>query len=193
MSVALDVRTRQARAHRRFGWPWIIAASVVVVALVVAWLIFDHWRNGLRLLGPVGDEVGADRMAIGRTFYAPAVWSPGHSPLTLAVTSLRPEVTDDTAHANVRIVLCTPRRLSDGMPGAAAWSLTEWCSNLRPFTPGTYRLCPYGSAQGCVAVYVAVTARTSGHVHLDGTHIKYQRGIRPGDQLVGTAIDTTTP
>lgn len=170
----------------------VVAGGAVAAALLLAAaLVFVHWRDGLRLFGSGGAEVGAEQVAVGRTFYATAIAAPGSKPLSLRLTSASADVTANTAHADVRVLLCT---LSPG-PGSlfgAAWSLQPWCSAVRPFTPGSYRLSSYAPTAGAVVVVIAITPRSAGHVHVAGIRIGYEQGIRRGHELAGTAADTHT-
>jgi hypothetical protein len=177
-----------AARHRR---KYAIAVVAVLAVLLTVGVMLERWRNGLHMFGAAGNEVGADRMAVGRTFYAPEVSWPTDTPLTLTVPSIRPDIADNTAHATVRVLLCNPRPgLTTGL--GTAWSLTRYCSGLHEFIPGSYRLC-HELSPNCVMFFLAVTAHTSGHVHIDGVRIHYENGFRHGDQLIGIAIDTTTP
>jgi hypothetical protein len=76
--------------------------------------------------------------------------------MRVEITSIRPAVTINGAHADIQVVMCTLR------PGLTAAFMTEsslsrWCSSVRPFTPGRYRLSGLGPSGSAV---LAVDTRT---------------------------------
>jgi hypothetical protein len=165
--------------------------ALVLAVLVAAAVIALRWRNGLHIFEPVGNEVGADQVAVGRTFYAEEVSSPDSGPLSLQVTSIAPVVTVNSAHADVRVLICTLRPgLSTGF--LDEWSLQRWCSSVRSFTPGRYMLSPLPPVASSVFAVVAITPRGPGTVHVAGVHLRYEQGIRRGDQQVGIEVNTQT-
>jgi hypothetical protein len=187
-----DGEAGQPDVGRRSRRTALIVAGVAAVVLTAAALVFVHWRNGLRLFNPAGNEVGADQVPIGRTFYVPQVWSPvDRRSVRLKITEIEPAVTVNGAHADIRVVMCTLR------PGLTAafmddWSLTRWCTSVLPFTPGRYRLSGLGPSSSAVLAVVAVTPRTIGRVHIAGVRVRYEQGLRRGDQRVGIEVDTRT-
>ena len=112
-------------ARRRPRRTIAIAITAILVVVVASGVLFERWRNGLHVFPSAGNEVGADRMAVERTFYAPEVSSPTDRPLTLTITSIRPDIARNTAHATIRVLLCTPRPGITIGPGTA-WSLTRY-------------------------------------------------------------------
>ena len=187
-----DGEAGQPGGGRRSRRRALIVAGVAAVVLAAAALVFVHWRDGLRLFNPAGNQVGADQVPIGRTFYVPQVWSPEDRPLVrVKITAIKPVVTVNRAHADIRVVMCTLR------PGLTTvfgdeWSLTRWCASVRSFTPGRYGLHGLGQSGSAVGAVVAVTPRTNGRVHIAGVQVRYEQGLRRGDQRVGIEVDTRT-
>ena len=60
-------------ARRRPRRTIAIAITAILVVVVASGVLFERWRNGLHVFPSAGNEVGADRMAVERTFYAPEV------------------------------------------------------------------------------------------------------------------------
>ena len=176
------------RARRRVVAIVSTLAAVVVAVGVVAAV---RWRNGLHLFSPVGNEVGAYSLAVGRTLYVGNAFLPGRDRLDIRIYSIRPVVTANTAHARIRVLMCT---LPPGLDAAlgADYSLRHFCAAVKPFTAATYVL-GKGITAGTVSVIVAVTSHSSGHVHVAGVRVVYEQGIRRGDQHTGIEIDTRTP
>ena len=178
---------------RRHPRAFAVAAALVAAVVAVAAVVFVHWRDGLRLFFPLANGIGQVHLVVGRTMYVGGMVVPsaGNHGVTVRVTSIRPVVTADTAHASVRVLLCTvaPGQDTDFL---SAYSLTGACSRVAPFTPGTLTFSSRPKA-GTIAAIVAVTPRTSGHVHVAGVDVSYQQGFRRGDQRTGMAIDTRSP
>ena len=190
MSVSEDLAEPSAAPPRVRGRTVALAIAAVVVLVGGGWS-FVHWRDGLRLYPSAGDEVSADQAAVGRTFYAPEVWSPAGGPRSLELTAATPAVRINTAHAEVRTLSCTVKAGLTTFFGAD-WSLRQWCATVRPFAPGRYRLSGTSVTGGAVVLVVAITPHAPGHVHVAGVRLQYEQGMRRGDQLVGIEVDNRT-
>jgi len=186
-----EATTVEPVARRRPSRRAVVVAAIAVVVLVVGVLLFVRWRNGLRLFPEGGDDVGADQVAVGRTFYSPEVWSPVDTAKSLEITSATPQVSTNSARAEVRTLACTLKP-GPSLELGTDWSLRHWCGSVRPFRSGRYRLSGDSPTDGAVVLVVAITPRAAGHVHVTGVHLQYEQGLRRGDQLVGFEIDTKT-
>ena len=183
------LKPAQRGARRRVV---VIVSALVAVVLIVAVVVFMRWRDGLHLFRSVGNEIGADQLPIGRTLYVGDTADPPNGGrLELRITAIRPVVTSNTAHATIRVIMCkAPQEGGEGL--GSAYSLKSVCVSAAPFTPATYAVAD-GSAADTTSVIIAITPHSSGHVHVAGVHITYERGLRRGDQRTGIEIDTRTP
>lgn len=168
-------------------------AVLLIAALVIGLGALVRWRNGLHYFERGGATSITPSLAPGRTLYVGAIDSPSSDgrPRNVRFTNIWPAVTDNTAKADVQVLMCT---IGPGMHAGlvAAYSTRDYCSSVTAFTPGTYLLGSH-TEPGTVVILVAVTPHTAGHVHVAGLDLSYREGIRRGHQRAGLEADTTTP
>jgi len=183
----VDGAPRQRRA-----WLWGLAV-LVVVALTFLGARAWSWATHPESMSPYGSgvsgpaAVGAS-MAFGTYVSTDGPWTTesGGSPASVELESAVPRIVENTAAADVALLVCRSTG-SDGVGAIAATELTTYCSSTTPVSPGRIVLSmpPYDQ------LIAVVTPHQKGVVHVAGVDVTYRDGLRRGTQQSGIDITVT--
>jgi hypothetical protein len=189
MSVAVveDSPTAPARLRRRW-WGLAAGGVALVVILAVGWAAW--WLTHPNVLFPLGNGVGT-KMVVGETnaYGTTIITDRGHDgngsqPVTITIHRVTPVVTENTANANVSVVLCEgPQAGSVGAVTAA--DVAQLCQTTTPVADESKFSFNYLKGQQLI---VLITPRQPGVVVIHGFQVTYQDGLRRGTQLTGVNI-----
>jgi hypothetical protein len=164
---------------------WLIAGVAVIVALAALgiglwwrWLYSAHALDG----GAGGSELNAPR-PVGAIFYSPPMVLPaGTGPVTLDVRSVTPRITENSAGATIKVLIC---HRNDSITHLGSDDLS-FCAATKPFEPGTLTI---GHDQpGENSIILAIRTSRLGKLTIDGVHVTYRQGWRHGSQDTGGPI-----
>lgn len=172
---ALLDRTRVAR----------LAVLLPVVVLLVAVAATGWWSDQPRRFGEVSGSYGLAAAKVGRPLLFGMYADPGRGSVTLR--RVAPRVEQNTAGADIRVVLCRAR------PGVGALSVDQAtaeqrCSALLPLGGSSLRRV---SGPESLQLLVEVVPHRPGHVYVDGVEIAYRAGLWWATESSGFAVDVT--
>lgn len=170
-----------ARSRRRII---TVVALVIVLAVVATGIgVFFYWRDSPNLFRAAGDAEGFQKPIIGQTNLFGTMLQ-ADTTRAIDVRSITPVISMNTAKATITLVECV-RRPNGELIGAGSLSdLHANCSSVTPFRPGRYQML-FGSQ---TQFYVEITTHQAGTVWLNGFRVRYNDGIRRGDQVSGIDV-----
>jgi hypothetical protein len=168
------------RAPGRVGRRRVVGV-VTLLAVGYALVVGNRWIRHDAVFGPVGWDIS---MAVAVDQQVDVNVQPyQRAPVTLV--SARPNVLENTSHAEISVVLCVP--IHEVM-GASRGPLGAWCDPV-----GDVRDQLLEPDDGQPYLILVVTPRQAGVVHVAGIELTYRDGLRRGHQLVGVDTQVTAP
>ena len=156
----------------------VVAAGLLLALVASAW-----WATHPNRFDPVGNRIGTDRAAVG----SPLLFGVAADPRSdVDLRTVRARVTENTAGARVRVLLCR----DDELIGSAIGPAETTCRGVRPASGAT--LHPFKKEIDPKLV-IEVVPRRPGRVVIDGVRIAYRSGLRWGWQSTGIVVDVTVP
>jgi len=165
------------RARRR------LVVAAVAVAVVSAVGAGGRWVTHPTALEPVGNGLDS-RVRVRDSAVIGMFAQPTSGQVRLV--SAEPVITEDSANATVRVLLCTnPTELPAGTTlGSDRGRAEQVCARTRPA-----RDAPLGRVSPTVPYLVLeVTPRAPGTVTVEGLRVRYRAGVQRGEQDSGLVV-----
>lgn len=141
-----------------------------------------YWLTSADALASGGNLAGGPG-TVGHTLYSQPLVSPaGSDRVSVRLTSATPRTVENTADADIRVLLCVVNGQVPEFPGSA----TPPCTSTAPFTAGSRVL---GSQAGLSTLILAITPRRPGIIRIDGLTVHYRDGIRRGTAHCGINLE----
>jgi hypothetical protein len=162
----------------------LIIAVIVVVLITMTAVIWSHSakafdRGGVAQTGTVSGNaprfISLDAYSGGGVAHLNSVH----------LNSVQPIVVQNTANADIKMLLCRPIKEFAG--DAASADMSSFCSSLESFRPVTGSFYPTGTW----LLVAEITPRQPGVVRIDQFNVTFREGLRTGKQRVGTAFTLT--
>lgn len=165
------------RRHQRL-FAAVIVLAVLMTGLVLGW----RWMNYAAVFAPTQQPSQFSALVPGQTIYSTLMLDSAdenNSPVTVFLTSARPNVAYNSANATVSVLKCTRAGETAGYGTWDAAHLGGICASMTPLKPGDVSFGPD------TILLLAITAHTAGQVSVDGIDVEYTTGLRRGHQTIG--------
>jgi DNA-binding transcriptional regulator of glucitol operon len=161
-----------------------LAVTVIIVAMGVAGGVLGLWRwqHGAHVFDDGGNGTGG-RMKVGHTVYSLALYSVTRDNATVDLRSITPRVAVNTAHAAIQVLEC---QRNGNIVTFGAVPRVDYCNHLKSFAPGNHQFSANGDK---TAIILAITARQTGRIVINGVDVRYHSGVRQGHQNTGSRMD----
>jgi len=179
-----SVETEPPPSRRREEF--LIIAVIVVVLLTMAAVVWSHSAKAFDRGGTV--QTGTVSGDAPRFISLEAYSGGGGTHLnSVHLNSVRPIVVQNTANADVTMLLCQPKGDGDFAGDASSAEMSSFCSSTESFRPVTGSFYP----KGTWLLVAQITPRQPGVVQIAQFNVTFREGLRTGKQRVGTDYTLT--
>lgn len=177
---AVDTEPPSGRRREEF----LIIAFIVVALVTITAVIWSHSAKAFDRGGTVQTStVSGDAP---RFISLEAYSGGGNAPLhSLHLNSVKPQVAQNTANADIQMLLCRP--IGDYAGDATAAELSSFCSSMESFRPVSGTFYP----KGTWLLVAKITPHQPGVVRIAQFNVTFREGLRTGKQRVGTDFTLT--
>ena len=177
---AVDTEPAPGRRREEF----LIIAGIVVVLVTMTIVIWSHSAKAFDRGGTV--QTGTVSGNAPRFISLEAYTGNGVAHLhSIHLNSARPIVVQNTANADVKMLLCRP--IADFAGDASTADMSSFCSSLESFRPVSGTFYP----KGTWLLVAEVTPHQPGVVHIAQFNVTFREGLRTGKQRLGTDYTLT--
>jgi hypothetical protein len=177
-----SVETQPPPGRRREEF--LIIAFIVVALVTLTIVIWSHSAKAFDRGGTVQTGTAAGNAPRFISVEAYSGVSSAHLN-TPHLNTVRPIVVQNTANADITMLLCRP--IGDFAGDASAAQLSSFCSSTESFRPVTGSFYP----KGTWLLVAEVTPRQPGVVRIAQFNVTFRDGLRTGKQRVGTEFTLT--
>jgi hypothetical protein len=177
---SVDTEPPPGRRREEF----LIIAFIVVALVTMTTLIWSHSAKAFDRGGIVQTSTvsGNAPRFISLEAYSGGGVAHLHS---IHLNSVKPLVAENTANADIQVLLCRP--IGDFAGDAATADMSSFCSSMESFRPVAGSFYP----KGTWLLVVEITPHQPGVVHLAQFNVTFREGLRTGKQRVGTDFTLT--
>jgi hypothetical protein len=163
---------------------FLIIAFIVVALVTMTVIIWSHSAKAFDRGGTVqtGTVSGNAPRFISLEAYSGVSSTHLHS---LHLNSARPIVVQNTANADIKMLLCRP--IADFAGDASSAEMSSFCSSMESFRPVTGSFYP----DGTWLLLAEITPHQPGVVRIAQFNVTFREGLRTGKQRVGTEYTLT--
>ena len=177
---AVDTESPPSRRREEF-----LIIAVIVVALVTTTVVI--WSHSAKAFDRGGALVTMTVPGNTARFISVDAFSGGGSaPLhSVHLNSVRPIIAENSANADIQVLLCRP---IDDFGGAwLAADMPRFCSSMESFRPVSGTFYPKGTWW----LVAKITPHQPGVVRIAQFNVTFREGLRTGKQRVGTELALT--
>ena len=177
---AVDAESPPSRRREEF----LIIAVIVVVLVTMTVVIWSHSAKAF-------DRGGSSQTMtvpgnISRFISVEAFSGGGDAPLhSVHLNGVRPIVVENSANADVQVLLCRP--INDFGGAWLAADMTRFCSSMESFRPVSGTFYPTGTWW----LVAKISPHQPGVVRIAQFNVTFREGLRTGKQRVGTDFTFT--
>jgi hypothetical protein len=177
---ALDTEPPPSRSREEF----LIIAFIVVVLVTMATVIWSHSAKAFDRGGAI--QSGTVSGNAPRFISLEAFSGGGNAPLhSLHLNSVKPLVAENSANADIQVLLCRP--IGDFGGAWPAADMSRFCSSMESFRPVSGTFYPKGTWW----LVAKITPHQPGVVQIAQFNVTFREGLRTGKQRVGTDFTLT--
>lgn len=161
-----------------------MAAAIVLAVVVGFGLLAWEWRHPDAFHDADGSiSMSVHSWPVGKVIFVGVTYG-DESAGEVTLVRAKPDVTVNSAEANIEYYVCTPRQPGNGNIGSAGPGVTlHQCGTLE-LVDGPIAFRPRGGDQ----VLMGVTPTTPGVVQVPSSTLTYRSGWRNGSQQVGDGV-----
>jgi hypothetical protein len=159
--------------------------AVIVVVLVTMTVVI--WSHSAKAFDRGGVEQSSTVSGNAPRFISLEAYSGGGAAHlnTVHLNTVRPIVVQNTANADIKMLLCRP--IAEFAGDATTADMSKYCSSLESFRPVTGSFYPNGTW----LLVAEITPHQPGVVRINQFNVTFREGLRTGKQRVGTAYALT--
>ena len=163
---------------------FLIIAVIVVVLVTMTVVIWSHSAKAFERGGDLQGMTVAGNTP--RFISVEAFSGGGTAPLhSLHLNSVRPIIAENSANADIQVLLCRP--INDFGGAWLAADMPRFCSSMENFRPVSGTFYP----KGTWLLVAKITPHQPGVVQIAQFNVTFREGLRTGKQRVGTEFTLT--
>ncbi|MDO7869552.1 hypothetical protein [Nocardioides jiangxiensis] len=166
------------------SWARLARIAIVLVLIAIATAVGWTWRHPKTFDDyPMGLQQDMRLGKVGEPFYFSLTQGWDDRP-TVTLHDARPEITVNTAAAEVRVVACRIKTTSNSLIGSAGEATASETCDIQPIHDATLN----AKADHLTQLLLEVTPHRPGRVEVRSVDLNYSEGWRSGHQRTGDRV-----